>query len=113
MKQRIRRKPSVRHFNKLTPAQEESLDLLAEECAEVIVAISKIKRHGLHTHHPFKVSDGTNAEQLENEVGDMMAAVDVVEHNVNDFARANAESRRQVKLRSLPTWLHHAKVPGQ
>ena len=34
------------HFNGLTPAEDERLAMLAEECAEVIKIVSKIQRHG-------------------------------------------------------------------
>lgn len=59
------------HFNDLTNAETERLDMLAEECAEVIQAISKIKRHGWNSRHP----DGgpTNREQLFRELRDVAA----------------------------------------
>ena len=40
------------HFNKLTPAEDERLAMLAEECAEVIQIVSKIQRHGYDSWHP-------------------------------------------------------------
>ena len=36
----------------LTNAQKERLDLLQEECAEIIQAVSKIKRFGFEGKHP-------------------------------------------------------------
>ena len=59
------------HFNGLSDAETERLDMLAEECAEVIQAISKIKRYGWESRHP----DGgpTNRVQLFRELRDVAA----------------------------------------
>lgn len=64
-------------FNKLSPAQAERLDLLAEECAEVIVAIMKIKRHGYDTYNPDKPL-ATNAYTLEEELGHIIASIELL-----------------------------------
>lgn len=62
---------------RLTPAQAELLEMIAEEAAEVVQACTKALRHGLDSRHP----DGgpTNAEQLSRELADL-AAVTVVAH---------------------------------
>jgi NTP pyrophosphatase (non-canonical NTP hydrolase) len=55
---------------------EEALGILQEECAEVIVEVSKIRRFGLNS-----VSWKTNVphnETLEMEVGDVLAMVDIL-----------------------------------
>src|SRR5579872_899269 len=39
---------------RLTPAQIERLALLAEECGEVMQAVSKILRHGYESRNPFR-----------------------------------------------------------
>ena len=62
-------------FNQLTPAQSERLDILAEECAEVIQAIMKIKRHGLQSCSPFGANPETNGEALLRELVDVGAAI--------------------------------------
>lgn len=57
-------------------ATDEALGILQEECAEVIVEVSKIRRFGLHS-----VSWKTNLphnETLEIEVGDVLAMVDIL-----------------------------------
>lgn len=48
---------------------ERYLDLLQEECAELIVAIAKIKRFGLHDKWEGK----TNKARLHEETGDVLA----------------------------------------
>ena len=47
----------------------EIMDILQEECAEVIQAISKIRRFGIDTIGPY--SKNTNREELEIELGDL------------------------------------------
>lgn len=62
---------------RLTPAQAELLEMIAEEAAEVVQACTKALRHGLDSRHP----DGgpTNAEQLAHELRDL-ACVATVGH---------------------------------
>ena len=54
------------------------LDKLQEESAEVIQAISKVRRFGEHNHHPDR--DTTNHEELVNELTDFLAIVAALEH---------------------------------
>jgi NTP pyrophosphatase (non-canonical NTP hydrolase) len=54
---------------------EEALGILQEECAEVIVEVSKIRRFGMDSTY----NDGpTQRERLEKEVGDVLAMVDIL-----------------------------------
>ena len=48
---------------------KEILDITQEECAEVVVAISKISRFGIDNYKPGKPL--TNRQHLEEEVGDL------------------------------------------
>lgn len=54
----------------------EALGILQEECAEVIVEVSKCRRFGLDSVH-YKTGI-QHAKMLEIEVGDMLALVDVL-----------------------------------
>lgn len=94
------------HFNGLTPAEAERLAILAEECAEVIVAVEKIKRHGYESRNPLVFDGPTNREQLTTEMGDVRAAMillcaakDVEKHRVHDAA--------DEKLVKVFSWTHH------
>jgi hypothetical protein len=51
-------------------AERERLDMLAEEAAEVIKCISKIKRHGYGNYNPDDRNAGTNRMMLERELMD-------------------------------------------
>jgi hypothetical protein len=55
--------------------EKEILDIAQEECAEVIVAISKISRFGLDNIKPGKPK--TNREHLAEELGDLQAMIDL------------------------------------
>lgn len=47
------------------------LDKLQEECAEIIQAVSKIRRFGAHNHHPDRST--TNHQELLGEIEDLQA----------------------------------------
>jgi NTP pyrophosphatase (non-canonical NTP hydrolase) len=55
---------------------EEALGILQEECAEVIVEVSKIRRFGIDTLH---YKEGIpHSKMLEREVGDVLAMIDIL-----------------------------------
>ena len=57
----------------MEPQIQYLLDKLQEECAEVIQAVSKIRRFGPQNRHPDRST--TNLEELENELEDLLAIV--------------------------------------
>ena len=59
----------------MNPKEKEILDITQEECAEVIVAISKISRFGMDNIKPGKPK--TNREHLAEELGDLQAMIDL------------------------------------
>ncbi len=67
------------HFNNLTPGAAERLAVLAEECGEVIQAVSKIQRHGYDSGHPR--GDTSNVDDLEYELKDQWLIRFVEESN--------------------------------
>lgn len=62
-------------MNPLTPRSIELLEILQEECAEVIQAISKIKRFGLDAYNPADETETPNSLHLLNEIGDVVGMV--------------------------------------
>jgi NTP pyrophosphatase (non-canonical NTP hydrolase) len=54
------------------------LDKLQEESAEVIQAVSKVRRFGEHNHHPDR--EQTNLQELVGELEDWLAIVAALEH---------------------------------
>jgi NTP pyrophosphatase (non-canonical NTP hydrolase) len=80
---------------------KEILDITQEECAEVVVAVSKISRFGIDNVKPGKPK--TNREHLEEEVGDLLAMVDLmIEHKVIDVNSVNLA--RAAKKDKLKQW---------
>lgn len=77
----------------------ETMDILQEECAEVIQAVSKCRRFGLNNIKPGK--DRTNLACLEEEVGDLLAMVDIlVEKNIlslDKLKEANKAKKEKLK----------------
>lgn len=65
-------------MNNPTEKEKEILDLLQEECAEVIQIASKIKRFGWESHHPEDVLRITNRDHLEREIADVMAICEIL-----------------------------------
>ena len=59
----------------------EILDILQEECAEVIQNVSKCRRFGLN--NVYLNGSGTQRENLVKEIGDVVAMIDLLkEHGI-------------------------------
>lgn len=81
--------------------EREILLVAQEECAEVIQAISKCFRFGLDNVKPGKPK--TNREHLEEELGDLMAMMNLMCDNglVNVD---NIENAARDKVEKLKQW---------
>lgn len=81
--------------------EREILLVAQEECAEVIQAISKCFRFGLDNVKPGKPK--TNREHLEEELGDLMAMMNLMCENglVNPD---NIENAARDKVEKLKQW---------
>ena len=79
---------------------KEALGILQEECAEVIVEVSKCDRFGMDSVH-YKTGL-LHSRMLEMEVGDVLAMVDilieqgVLDVNELDIAKANKKEKLKV-----------------
>jgi len=89
----------------LSPTQTEILLILAEECAEVIQAISKIKRFGLDTDYKGK----TNLEMLAIELGDVLALIELAKQSELGLTDELLESAKNDKLERIKNWLNYLK----
>jgi len=80
---------------------KEVMDILQEECAEVIQAVSKISRFGIDNVKPGKPK--TNREHLEEELGDMLAMIDIL--IVKGIVSSdNLEIAKLAKIEKLKKW---------
>jgi len=77
------------------------MSIMQEECAECIQAVSKIFRFGFDSKHPEKSYD--NREHLEEEVGDLLAMIDLL--IMNDIvSEDNVNAARRKKFEKLQQW---------
>jgi hypothetical protein len=81
--------------------QKEILLITQEECAEVVVSISKIFRFGFDSRWPEGGVD--NRSRLTEELGDLMAMVKLMDENgiINLEELSKAGERKITKLK---TW---------
>ena len=94
------------NFNDLTNADAELFALLAEECGETVQSVGKILRHGKHSWNPDMVGKHTNIEDLEKELGDILAVIEIMRRGkLIDIA--NVESRKSTKLEKVWKYLHY------
>ncbi len=93
-------------FAKLTEAERERLEMLAEEASEVIKAVTKILRHGYYSTNPHKPEDGDNRQQLTREIIDFQAIVRRMEEHGEISLYGSIHKLNDVWLRKLP-FTHH------
>jgi NTP pyrophosphatase (non-canonical NTP hydrolase) len=81
----------------------ETLGILQEECAEVIQNVSKCRRFGLDNE--YLNGAGTQRENLEKEIGDVLAMVDILidQGVLTRTALDTAIANKKQKLRKWST----------
>lgn len=81
--------------------EKEILDITQEECAEVIVAISKISRFGLDNVKPGKPF--TNRQHFAEELGDLLAMITLC-HDFDIVSFEDVMIAKDKKLEKLRQW---------
>lgn len=76
-----------------------NLEILVEECAEVIHIKSKIFRFGIDNYYP-KENGKLNGERLAQEIGDLLVMVDILVEN-GLFTKDDLEQAKIRKLKKL------------
>ena len=79
----------------------EVMAILQEEAAEVIQAVSKCYRFGLDHYKPGQSK--TNRQHLEEEIGDMLAMIDILQA-MDEVSFNNIEAARVAKIQKLKEW---------
>jgi NTP pyrophosphatase (non-canonical NTP hydrolase) len=75
--------------------------ILSEECAEVIQAVSKCCRFGFDTVKPDQ--DQSNTQHLEEELGDVLAMIDIlIQQQI--VSSEQIQLARRAKITKLQTW---------
>jgi NTP pyrophosphatase (non-canonical NTP hydrolase) len=90
---------------------DEVLRILQEECAEVTQAVSKVFRFGSNRCHP-DMNSPTNKERLEEEIGDLLAMVDILVEQCY-LSDSNVNEARKYKKEKLKKWTNIYDVQEQ
>jgi NTP pyrophosphatase (non-canonical NTP hydrolase) len=85
----------------MNPIEKEVMDILQEECAEVIQSVSKISRFGIDNFKPGK--SVTNREHLEEELGDVLAMIDILLEK-KLISLDKLEIAKSAKIEKLKKW---------
>ena len=81
---------------------KEILTILQEECAEVIVEVSKCFRFG-----PDQMMEGvdvTNMQRLEKELGDLQAMIELLVDNKVGVTTQGLKEAKKQKFEKLKQW---------
>ena len=81
---------------------KEILTILQEECAEVIVEVSKCFRFG-----PDQMMEGmnvTNMERLQKEIGDLQAMIELRVDNKVGVTTQGLKEAKKAKFQKLKLW---------
>ena len=81
---------------------KEILTILQEECAEVIVEVSKCFRFG-----PDQMMEGvdvTNIQRLEKELGDLQAMIELLVDNNVGVSMQGLKTAKKAKFEKLKHW---------
>jgi NTP pyrophosphatase (non-canonical NTP hydrolase) len=81
---------------------KEILTILQEECAEVIVEVSKCFRFG-----PDQMMEGmnvTNMERLQKEIGDLQAMIELLVDNKVGITTQGLKEAKKAKFQKLKQW---------
>jgi NTP pyrophosphatase (non-canonical NTP hydrolase) len=80
-----------------------NITLLTEEACEVAQICCKIQRFGIGSYHPDKGREHTNRSELEQEVGDFLAIVDILVDQGILCSHKLYEAKKR-KLKKLEFW---------
>jgi len=87
----------------MNKTQQDILDILQEECAELIQMVSKCRRFGIDEQH--LKAEKPNRDRLTEEIGDVLAMINLcISYNiVNKSAVASAQENKVNKLKKWST----------
>lgn len=90
-------------------AERERLAWLAEECAEVTKSAMKILRHGYESYNPLIPNAPTNRDDLEKEIGHVLAVLDLMstEEDIDEDAIEKYSNERDRDIVEGKCYLHY------
>jgi NTP pyrophosphatase (non-canonical NTP hydrolase) len=81
----------------------EILNIAQEEFAECIMVISKIKRFGIDSYHPFNQPVKTNKQHLVEELGDALAMISLLQQEY-ELSNKDLHEAKYAKFQKLKKW---------
>ena len=99
-------------MSRLTASERERLEILAEECGEVVQAAMKVLRHGYDAYNPHEASPLDNRDRLEKEIGDVRAIVQMMV-DADDLRMAQIVRWQKDKPGRMAPYLHHQQKASQ
>lgn len=95
----------------LSPAEAERLEMLIEECAETVIACTKILRHGYESYNPDweGAGPGQNREDLEEEIMDIHAVISMMKHR-EDINSPDVSAYLAARIHRKMGYTHHQGV---
>lgn len=87
----------IAHEKKIASKTNEILDILQEECAEVIQEISKCRRFGMDNQYN---GDKTQREKLVQEIGDVELLIELL-HAYQLFTKTELHEAKNQKSQKL------------
>ena len=85
----------------MTDKVNEILDILQEECAEVIQSVSKCRRFGLDSVYLNGI--GTQRDELVKEIGDVVAMIELLKQH-GAVTAEEITAAKQNKFNKLRKW---------
>lgn len=79
----------------------KNLEILAEECAEVIRIKSKVIRFGIDNYHPK--NGAPNRIALETECGHVLTMIDILIEN-GILTRSGLDAAKSLKRQTMKEW---------
>jgi hypothetical protein len=92
----------IKGVKKMNDDTKEILTILQEECAEVIVEVSKCFRFG-----PDQMMEGvdvTNMQRLQKELGDLQAMIELLIDNKVGITAQGLKEAKKAKFEKLKIW---------
>ena len=92
----------IKGVEKMNDDTKEILTILQEECAEVIVEVSKCFRFG-----PDQMMEGvdvTNMQRLQKELGDLQAMIELLIDNKVGVTTQGLKEAKKAKFEKLKQW---------
>lgn len=101
-------------FRAVTSAEAERLEMLIEECSEIIQASTKILRHGFNSTHPDNtpalgdrpINGKNNRNDIERELGDVLGIINFITE-MGDVDENSVTKSMCGKIERAAKYMHH------